>query len=126
MSIVLKEIWKKPRPFLNVFLQLGFYTALVKTKIGIITRKAFYELWKSASVAKVCVLSEHLPVLMNIKACALVSAVMQHRMMKDAQRAMAPWMGGQPLYGQMSNGSQMNPLLYTGTHTQHTPHALRN
>lgn len=29
VSIVLKEIWKKPRPFLNVFLQLGFYTALV-------------------------------------------------------------------------------------------------
>ncbi|KAK1891657.1 Immunoglobulin-like domain containing receptor 1 [Dissostichus eleginoides] len=45
----------------------------------------------------------------------IVYPVMQHRMMKDAQRAMAPWMGGQPLYGQMSNGSQMNPLLYAGS-----------
>ncbi|KAF3832831.1 hypothetical protein F7725_026496 [Dissostichus mawsoni] len=47
--------------------------------------------------------------------CCPEKAVMQHRMMKDAQRAMAPWMGGQPLYGQMSNGSQMNPLLYAGS-----------
>lgn len=44
-----------------------------------------------------------------------LSAVMQHRMMKEAQRAMFPWMGGQPVYGPMSHASsQMNPLLYTG------------
>lgn len=46
-----------------------------------------------------------------------LSAVMQHRMMKEAQRAMAPWMGGQPLYAPMSQVSQMNPLLYSGTNT---------
>nr|XP_023994289.1 splicing factor 1-like [Salvelinus alpinus] len=41
---------------------------------------------------------------------------MQHRMMKDAQRAMGPWMGGQPIYSPMSHGSsQMNPLLYAGS-----------
>lgn len=46
------------------------------------------------------------------------SAVMQHRMMKEAQRAMAPWMGGQPVYNPMSHASsQMNPLLYSGTQT---------
>ncbi|KAK5874183.1 hypothetical protein PBY51_019155 [Eleginops maclovinus] len=48
--------------------------------------------------------------------CCPEKAVMQHRMMKDAQRAMAPWMGGQPVYGPMSHGSsQMNPLLYAGS-----------
>lgn len=49
--------------------------------------------------------------------CCPEKAVMEHRMMKNAQRSMAPWMGGQPLYGQMGPGSsQMNPLLYSGTH----------
>ncbi|XP_034741672.1 immunoglobulin-like domain-containing receptor 1 [Etheostoma cragini] len=48
--------------------------------------------------------------------CCPEKAVMQHRMMKDAQRAMAPWFGGQPVYGPMSNASsQMNPLLYQGS-----------
>ncbi|XP_062274601.1 immunoglobulin-like domain-containing receptor 1 [Scomber scombrus] len=48
--------------------------------------------------------------------CCPEKAVMQHRMMKDAQRAMAPWMGGQPVYGPMTNASsQMNPLLYSGS-----------
>lgn len=43
---------------------------------------------------------------------------MQHRMMKEAQRAMAPWMGGQPVYGPISHAStQMNPLLYSGMYT---------
>lgn len=37
--------------------------------------------------------------------------------MKEAQRAMTPWIGGQPVYGPAS--SQMNPLLYSGTHTLH-------
>lgn len=51
------------------------------------------------------------------KCCCPERAVMQHRMMKDAQRAMAPWMGGQPLYTPMSHvsSSQMNPLLYAGS-----------
>ncbi|XP_067441660.1 immunoglobulin-like domain-containing receptor 1 [Thunnus thynnus] len=50
------------------------------------------------------------------KCCCPEKVVMQHRMMKDAQRAMAPWMGGQPVYGPMSHASsQMNPLLYSGS-----------
>uniref|UniRef100_A0A3B5AI98 Immunoglobulin-like domain-containing receptor 1 n=1 Tax=Stegastes partitus TaxID=144197 RepID=A0A3B5AI98_9TELE len=48
--------------------------------------------------------------------CCPEKAVMQHRMMKEAQRAMAPWMGGQPLYAPMTHASsQMNPLLYAGS-----------
>ncbi|XP_039990397.1 immunoglobulin-like domain-containing receptor 1 [Xiphias gladius] len=48
--------------------------------------------------------------------CCPEKVVMQHRMMKEAQRAMAPWLGGQPLYGPMSHAStQMNPLLYSGS-----------
>ncbi|XP_041790662.1 immunoglobulin-like domain-containing receptor 1 [Chelmon rostratus] len=48
--------------------------------------------------------------------CCPEKAVMQHRMMKEAQRAMAPWLGGQPVYGPMSHASsQMNPLLYPGS-----------
>lgn len=38
---------------------------------------------------------------------------MQHRMMKEAQRAMAPWVGGQPVYGPMAQAS--SSLLYAGT-----------
>ncbi|KAM9366908.1 immunoglobulin-like domain-containing receptor 1a [Symphorus nematophorus] len=49
------------------------------------------------------------------KCCCPEKAVMQHRMMKEAQRAMAPWVGGQPIYGPMTNSSQMNPLLYSGS-----------
>uniref|UniRef100_A0A3B3ZRF4 Ig-like domain-containing protein n=1 Tax=Periophthalmus magnuspinnatus TaxID=409849 RepID=A0A3B3ZRF4_9GOBI len=48
--------------------------------------------------------------------CCPEKLVMQHRMMKDAQRAMAPWMGGPPMYAPMSQmSSQMNPVLYSGT-----------
>uniref|UniRef100_A0A3P8UE52 Immunoglobulin-like domain containing receptor 1a n=1 Tax=Cynoglossus semilaevis TaxID=244447 RepID=A0A3P8UE52_CYNSE len=48
--------------------------------------------------------------------CCPEKAVMQHRMMKEAQRAMNPWLGGQPVYAPMSHvSSQMNPLLYPGT-----------
>uniref|UniRef100_G3PQS2 Immunoglobulin-like domain containing receptor 1a n=1 Tax=Gasterosteus aculeatus TaxID=69293 RepID=G3PQS2_GASAC len=48
--------------------------------------------------------------------CCPEKAVMQHRMMRDAQKAMAPWMGGQPVYGPISpSPSQMNPLLYSGS-----------
>ncbi|XP_037552738.1 immunoglobulin-like domain-containing receptor 1a [Nematolebias whitei] len=49
------------------------------------------------------------------RCCCPEKAVMQHRMMKQAQRAMSPWMGGQPLYAPMSQTSQMNPLLYAGS-----------
>ncbi|XP_042349121.1 immunoglobulin-like domain-containing receptor 1 [Plectropomus leopardus] len=48
--------------------------------------------------------------------CCPEKAVMQHRMMKEAQRAMAPWVGGQPVYAPMTHASsQMNPLLYPGS-----------
>ncbi|CAL9701496.1 unnamed protein product [Knipowitschia caucasica] len=48
--------------------------------------------------------------------CCPEKMVMQHRMMKEAQRAMAPWMGGQPVYAPMSQmSSQMNPALYPGS-----------
>ncbi|XP_055363149.1 immunoglobulin-like domain-containing receptor 1 isoform X2 [Betta splendens] len=48
------------------------------------------------------------------KCCCPERAVMQHRMMKDAQKAMAPWLGGQPVYAPMSNISSQNPSLYSG------------
>ncbi|KAK7898330.1 hypothetical protein WMY93_019183 [Mugilogobius chulae] len=48
--------------------------------------------------------------------CCPEKLVMQHRMMKQAQMAMAPWMGGQPVYAPMSQMSApMNPTLYAGT-----------
>ncbi|KAG7467023.1 hypothetical protein MATL_G00149080 [Megalops atlanticus] len=48
--------------------------------------------------------------------CCPEKAVMQHRMMKDAQRAMAPWLHGQPVYAPISShasSTQMNPMLYS-------------
>lgn len=48
-------------------------------------------------------------------AFAVIAAVMQHRMLKQAQKAMAPWMYGQPVYANVSNtSSQGVPLLYSG------------
>uniref|UniRef100_A0A3P9Q654 Immunoglobulin-like domain containing receptor 1a n=1 Tax=Poecilia reticulata TaxID=8081 RepID=A0A3P9Q654_POERE len=50
------------------------------------------------------------------KCCCPERAVMQHRMMKEAQRAMNPWMNGQPIYAPLSHASsQMNPALYPGS-----------
>lgn len=50
------------------------------------------------------------------KCCCPEKLVMQHRMMKDAQRAMVPWMNGQPVYAPMTHvSSQMNPALYAGS-----------
>uniref|UniRef100_A0A096LXK2 Immunoglobulin-like domain containing receptor 1a n=1 Tax=Poecilia formosa TaxID=48698 RepID=A0A096LXK2_POEFO len=47
------------------------------------------------------------------KCCCPERAVMQHRMMKEAQRAMTPWLNGQPVYAPLSQvSSQMNPALY--------------
>ncbi|KAJ8410523.1 hypothetical protein AAFF_G00194270 [Aldrovandia affinis] len=48
--------------------------------------------------------------------CCPEKAVMQHRMIKDAQKAMAPWLHGQPVYAPMGShvsSSQMNPLIYS-------------
>ncbi|XP_016111762.1 immunoglobulin-like domain-containing receptor 1a [Sinocyclocheilus grahami] len=50
--------------------------------------------------------------------CCPAKLVMQHRMMKEAQKAMTPWLNGQPIYAPMSNHSssyQMNPMLYAGS-----------
>lgn len=50
--------------------------------------------------------------------CCPEKAVMQHRLMKEAQKAMTPWLNGQPIYAPMSNHSsayQMNPMLYAGS-----------
>lgn len=50
--------------------------------------------------------------------CCPEKAVMQHRMMKDAQQAMSAWANGQQIYAPMSNHSssyQMNPMLYGGS-----------
>lgn len=47
--------------------------------------------------------------------CCPERLVMQHRMMKEAQRAMMPWSAGQPVYAPMTASSQMNPLLYPGS-----------
>ncbi|KAM4731445.1 immunoglobulin-like domain-containing receptor 1 isoform 2-T2 [Anableps anableps] len=46
--------------------------------------------------------------------CCPEKAVMQHRMLKQAQKAMAPWMYGQPVYASVSNASSQGvPLLYS-------------
>ncbi|XP_050977567.1 immunoglobulin-like domain-containing receptor 1a [Labeo rohita] len=50
--------------------------------------------------------------------CCPAKLVMQHRLMKEAQKAMTPWLNGQPVYAPMSNHSssyQMNPMLYAGS-----------
>ncbi|XP_062384169.1 immunoglobulin-like domain-containing receptor 1a isoform X2 [Sardina pilchardus] len=51
--------------------------------------------------------------------CCPEKAVMQHRMMKEAQKAMSPWMNGQPVYAPMTSQSsyQMNPMLYAGSNS---------
>ncbi|KAG7266986.1 hypothetical protein CRUP_010520, partial [Coryphaenoides rupestris] len=46
---------------------------------------------------------------------------MQHRMIKEAQKAMVPWVGGQPVYSAMSHhSSQINPMLYSGSASGHS------
>ncbi|KAK2817909.1 hypothetical protein Q7C36_021842 [Tachysurus vachellii] len=50
--------------------------------------------------------------------CCPEKMVMQHRMMKDAQRAMSSWTNGQPIYAPLSCHSsayQMNPMMYPGS-----------
>ncbi|KAI5106970.1 immunoglobulin-like domain containing receptor 1b precursor, partial [Silurus meridionalis] len=54
--------------------------------------------------------------------CCPEKVVMQHKMMREAQKAMAPWLHGQPVYTHIgSNGSsQANPLLYSGSFSDHS------
>ncbi|KAK1902677.1 Immunoglobulin-like domain containing receptor 1 [Dissostichus eleginoides] len=51
----------------------------------------------------------------------IVYPVMQHRMIKDAQKAMGPWMNGQPMYAPIgSNGSSQGvPILYSGSYSDY-------
>ncbi|KAM4558819.1 immunoglobulin-like domain-containing receptor 1 isoform 2-T2 [Odontesthes bonariensis] len=53
--------------------------------------------------------------------CCPEKAVMQHRMLRDAQKAMAPWMNGQPIYAPISSNasSQGVPMLYSGSYTDY-------
>ncbi|KAJ3591646.1 hypothetical protein NHX12_006778 [Muraenolepis orangiensis] len=53
--------------------------------------------------------------------CCPEKVVMQHRMMRDAQNAMAPWMQGQPIYAPISShgSTQGQPLLYSGSFAEY-------
>ncbi|XP_023271674.1 immunoglobulin-like domain-containing receptor 1 [Seriola lalandi dorsalis] len=53
--------------------------------------------------------------------CCPEKAVMQHRMMQEAQKAMAPWMTGQPIYAPISSNasSQGVPILYSGSYSDY-------
>ncbi|XP_032385094.1 immunoglobulin-like domain-containing receptor 1b isoform X2 [Etheostoma spectabile] len=49
--------------------------------------------------------------------CCPEKVVMQHRMIREAQKAMAPWMNGQPIYAPIGSNasSQGVPMLYSGS-----------
>ncbi|XP_070694063.1 immunoglobulin-like domain-containing receptor 1b [Pempheris klunzingeri] len=49
--------------------------------------------------------------------CCPEKAVMQHRMLREAQKAMVPWMNGQPIYSSAS--SQGVPILYSGSYSDY-------
>ncbi|XP_069010196.1 immunoglobulin-like domain-containing receptor 1b [Embiotoca jacksoni] len=53
--------------------------------------------------------------------CCPEKVVMQHKMMREAQKAMAPWMNGQPIYAPISShaSSQGVPILYSGTYADY-------
>ncbi|CAL8323042.1 unnamed protein product [Merluccius merluccius] len=55
--------------------------------------------------------------------CCPEKAVMQHRMLRDAQKAMAPWLHGQPVYAPISShgSTQGQPLLYSGSFSEYPP-----
>ncbi|XP_061648385.1 immunoglobulin-like domain-containing receptor 1b isoform X1 [Phyllopteryx taeniolatus] len=49
--------------------------------------------------------------------CCPEKAVMQHRMLREAKRAVAPWMHGQPIYAPISSNNSVHgvPMLYSGS-----------
>ncbi|KAM8748719.1 immunoglobulin-like domain-containing receptor 1b [Acanthopagrus schlegelii] len=53
--------------------------------------------------------------------CCPEKAVMQHRMLQEAQKAMAPWMHGQPIYAPISSNasSQGVPILHSGSYSDY-------
>ncbi|XP_028991823.1 immunoglobulin-like domain-containing receptor 1b [Betta splendens] len=54
--------------------------------------------------------------------CCPEEAVMQHRMLQEAKKAMVPWMNGQPIYVPISSNasSQGVPILYSGSYLDHS------
>ncbi|KAK2904876.1 hypothetical protein QQF64_033019 [Cirrhinus molitorella] len=52
--------------------------------------------------------------------CCPEEAVMRHKMVRDAQKAMVPWLHGQPIYAPIASNasSQGNPLLYSGSFSE--------
>lgn len=53
--------------------------------------------------------------------CCPEKAVMQHRMLQEAQKAMVPWINGQPIYAPISSNasSQGVPIMYSGSYTDY-------
>ncbi|XP_049450476.1 immunoglobulin-like domain-containing receptor 1 [Epinephelus fuscoguttatus] len=53
--------------------------------------------------------------------CCPEKAVMQHRMMQEAQKAMVPWMHGQPIYAPISSNASAQgvPILYSGSYSDY-------
>lgn len=53
--------------------------------------------------------------------CCPEKAVMQHRMIREAQKAMTPWMHGQPIYAPIGSNasSQGVPILYSGSYSDY-------
>nr|XP_057937478.1 immunoglobulin-like domain-containing receptor 1b [Doryrhamphus excisus] len=51
--------------------------------------------------------------------CCPEKAVMQHRMLREAKRAMVPWMHGQPIYAPISSNNSIQgvPMLYSGSYS---------
>ncbi|KAK2905934.1 hypothetical protein Q8A73_009877 [Channa argus] len=55
------------------------------------------------------------------KCCCPEKAVMQHRMLQQAKKGMAPWMNGQPIYAPISSNasSQGVPIMYSGSYSDY-------
>ncbi|KAK7882454.1 hypothetical protein WMY93_028628 [Mugilogobius chulae] len=53
--------------------------------------------------------------------CCPEKAVMQHRMIREAQKAMVPWMNGQPIYAPISSNASTQgvPILYSGSYSDY-------
>ncbi|CAL8388728.1 unnamed protein product [Gadus morhua 'NCC'] len=53
--------------------------------------------------------------------CCPEKAVMQHRMIRDVQKGMAPWMHGQPMYAPVSSNvsSHGQPVLYSNSFSEY-------
>uniref|UniRef100_A0A3Q4G835 Immunoglobulin-like domain containing receptor 1b n=1 Tax=Neolamprologus brichardi TaxID=32507 RepID=A0A3Q4G835_NEOBR len=53
--------------------------------------------------------------------CCPEKAVMEHKMLKEARKAMLPWMNGQPIYAPISSNasSQGVPILYSDSYSDY-------